>query len=127
MSKSTWMENDVLNTYYGAGAATVWLALYSSDPTDADSGTELSGGGYARLELTPGTDITVSGNAATNPNDLEFGESAGSQGNAAYFGLRTASTGGNLLHHGALSPARNVDAAGIVIRIPAGDLDITED
>lgn len=127
MSKSDWMENAILNDYYGSGAATVYVALYSDDPGEDDTGTELSGGGYARLALTPGTDITVSGNTATNPAALEFVESTGAQGNAAYFGLRDAATGGNLLHSGAMDPARNVDAAGITVRVPANSLTITED
>lgn len=131
MSKSNYLENHFLDALYGGGTftepSTVYLALFSSDPGEAGSGAELTGGGYSRLALTTGTDITVSGDTASNPSDIEFPESSGSQGNAAYFGLMTASTGGNLLHYGQLSPARNINAAGIVLRIPAGDLEITED
>lgn len=131
MSKSNYLENHFLDALYGGGTftepSTVYLALFSSDPGETGGGTELTGGGYARLALTTGTDITVSGSAATNPADIEFPESTGTQGNAAYFGLMTAATSGQLLHYGSLSPARNINAAGIVLRIPAGDLDITED
>ena len=131
MSKSNYLEAHLLGALYGGGTftepSTVWLALYSSDPGETDSGTELSGGGYARLALTPGTDLTVSGNTATNPADIEFAESTGAQGNATHFGLRDAATGGNLLHSGAMSPTRNVDASGITVRVKANQLQITED
>ncbi len=33
--------------------AAVYVALYTSDPTDADTGTEVSGGGYARVQVNP--------------------------------------------------------------------------
>jgi hypothetical protein len=129
--KSNYLENHFLEALYDAGTftepSTVYLALYSSDPTDADTGTELSGGNYARQALTCGTHITVSGNAATNPADIEFPFSSAAWGNAAYWGLRTASSAGSLLHYGALTPARNVDSSGIQVVIPAGDLDITEE
>lgn len=127
MSKSNWLENSILKDLYGSGASTVYLALYSTSPGDSDSGTELSGGGYARKALTPGTHLTVSGNTATNPSAITFNESTGSQGTAAHFGLRTAATGGNLLHYGALSPSQNINAAGITLEIPANSLEITED
>lgn len=129
--KSDYLEQHFLTALYGGGTftepATVYLALYSTDPGDVDGGTELSGGGYARVALDPGTDLTVSGNAMTNPAEIAFAESTGAQGTAAFFGLRDAATGGNLLHYGALSPARAIDAVGIVLRIPANDLDVTED
>lgn len=131
-SKSNWLENHFLDALYGGGTftepSTVYLALYASDPTDADTGIELNGGGYARVALTPGTDLTVTGNAMTNANEISFPESTGDQnGPATHFGLRDASTGGNLLHHGSLSVSRAVDSAGITIKVPAGELDVTED
>lgn len=48
---SNYLENKLIdhvlrNTAY-TPPATVYLALYTTDPTDADSGTEVSGGGTA--------------------------------------------------------------------------------
>ena len=49
---SNYLENALVNavlrnTSY-TSPATVYLALYTSDPTDADAGTEVSGTSYAR-------------------------------------------------------------------------------
>ena len=53
---SNYLENALLNgtlnaTTYTAPAA-VYVALYTSDPTDANTGTEVSGGSYARQSVT---------------------------------------------------------------------------
>ncbi len=55
---SNYLENKVLdhvlrNTSY-TSPTTVYVGLYTSDPTDAGSGTEVSGGSYARQVLRPG-------------------------------------------------------------------------
>ncbi len=134
--KSNYLESMILESLFRNGTftkpTTIYVALYSTDPTDADTGTELTGGGYARVAVT---------NAATewealtddagyqrtsNVNPIVFTESTAAQGNATHFGLRTAATAGNLLYGDVLSPARNVDSAGITVRIPADGLVIRE-
>lgn len=62
----------------------------------------------------------------TNAVVIAFPQSTGAQGNATYFAIWDAAAAGNLLHHGALAVARNVDSAGITISIPVGDLAIRE-
>ena len=53
---SNFLENALINatlrnTTY-TSVATIYVALYTSDPTDADTGTEVTGGSYARTSVT---------------------------------------------------------------------------
>jgi len=74
---------------------TPYLALYSGDPTT--SGTELSGSGYARLELTFDTPAEqVSGQMQTaNTNSVESAAASVNWGTWAYGVIMDASTAGN--------------------------------
>lgn len=135
-SKGNYLEDMVLNTLFRGGnftkPATVYVGLHSADPTDAGTGTELSGGGYARAAVTNvagsfTAPVNASGSQQVkNAAEIAFPESSGAQGNATHFAIWTASTGGSLLYHGDLNVARNVDAAGITIKIPASQLTISE-
>ena len=55
-SKSDYLENEILDHVLGgadyARPATVYIALYTADPTDAGGGTEGSGGSYAKASVT---------------------------------------------------------------------------
>ena len=53
---SNYLENAIIdavlrNTSY-TSPTTVYVGLFTTDPTDADSGTEVSGGSYARTAVT---------------------------------------------------------------------------
>jgi hypothetical protein len=93
-----------------AAAANRWLALYTASPTDADSGTEVTGGSYARVQIANTTGPVYSfpagsgtGGAVTNNATITFPTATGSWGTVTHFGIRDASTGGNLLVWGALT------------------------
>ena len=55
---SNYLENALINVTLRAtgytAPTTVYVALYTSDPTDADTGTECSGTSYARQAVTFG-------------------------------------------------------------------------
>jgi len=122
---SNFLENALVNatlrnTSY-TSPATVYVALYTTDPTDADTGTEVSGNGYARQSVT----FSAPSNGATsNSSAVEFPQATGSWGTVAYIGLRDASSGGNLLYHTALDASKTI-ATGDVFRISAGSLTVT--
>jgi formylmethanofuran:tetrahydromethanopterin formyltransferase len=82
--------------------ATVYVGLYSTDPGQDDTGTELSGTGYERQipSFDPASDGELFGNA-----NITFPIANGNWGTANFFGVRDALTGGNLLVSGSLSPA----------------------
>lgn len=122
---SNYLEGALINgtlrgTTYTA-PTTVYLALYTSDPTDADTGTECSGTNYVRQSITFGA---PSNGASTNSAAIEFPQAGNSWGTIAYVGIRDASTGGNLLYHTPLDASKTI-ATGDVFRIAAGSLSVT--
>lgn len=96
----------------------VYVALYTSDPTAADTGTEVSGGGYARQQVTFNV---ASGGQITNNSDIIFPTATASWGTITHIGIRDAATGGNLLYFSTLSIPKTIDA-GDQLKIPAGQL-----
>lgn len=122
---SNYLENALINgtlraTTYTA-PSTVYLALYTSDPTDADTGTEVSGGSYARQSITMGS---PSNGVSTNSAAIEFPQATGSWGTVAYIGIRDALTSGNLLYHSPLDTSKAIDT-GDIFKIAIGSLSVT--
>ncbi|WP_052410457.1 phage tail fiber protein [Paenibacillus durus] len=88
---------------------TVYLALYTSDPTAADTGTEVSGGAYARQAIAFGAAAVEGGKMTVKSSaDVAFPIATADWGLVTHVGLRTASTGGNLLCSQALANQRSV-------------------
>lgn len=122
-------ENLVLNWLFTTNSATrptAWfVGLFTAAPSDTGGGTEVSGNGYARKAT--GT-MTVSGTSPTNCTNsaaIEFDPaSGGNWGTITHVAIFSASTAGNMLGWAALTTARTINN-GDVLRIPAGDLDIT--
>ena len=122
---SNYLEDALINgtlrgTTYTA-PTTTFLALYTSDPTDADTGTEVSGGSYARQAITMGA---PSNGASTNSTAIEYPQCTADWGTVAFVGIRDAVTGGNLLYHTALDTSK-VIANGDIFKITAGNLSVT--
>jgi hypothetical protein len=121
---SDYLENKVLDHVFGgvpySAPATLYLALYTSDPGDDNSGTECSGTSYARQTIA----FTVTNDTASNTSAVEFPTAGSAWGTITHVGILDALTSGNLLAHGALT-ASKVVAQGDVFRVPASDLDIT--
>jgi hypothetical protein len=128
MSFSNTFETHVLNYVFTSTSVTrptAWyLALFTSNPAEDASGTEVSTSGtaYARQSAT----FTVSGNEATTSAAIEFPTATASYGTVTHVGVFDASTGGNLIAYSALSTSKTV-GTGDVFRVPAGDFDLTLD
>ena len=102
---------------------TAWhLGLFTAAPGESGGGTELSGSGYARQSIT----FTVSGNNASNNAAIEFPTASGSWGTITHVAVFDASTSGNMIAYASLTASKTIDT-GDVLRVPAGDLDITLD
>jgi hypothetical protein len=122
---SNYLENALINatlrnTSY-TSPTTVYLALYTSDPTDADTGTEVTGGSYARQSITFGA---PSNGVSTNSAVIEFPQAGASWGTVTHIGIRDALTVGNLLYHTPLTASKTI-ATGDVFRIAIGSLSVT--
>jgi hypothetical protein len=110
MSATNFLEDRFLqasltgNTY--TGAANVYVGLYSVAPTDAGGGTELSGSGYARQEAV--FTVDVGNGVATNDSAVVFGNATADWSTAVAYGIVDASTAGNILYTGALTPTQTL-------------------
>ncbi len=122
---SNFLENALINatlrnTTY-TSVATDYVSLWTSDPTDAGSGTEVSGGSYARTSVTfaaPSNGVT------TNNADVTFPTATASWGTVGWIGINDAATSGNLLYHTALDTAKAIDS-GDIFKIASGNLSVT--
>lgn len=122
---SNYLENALINatlrnTSY-TSPATVYLGLYTSDPGEGNTGTEVSGTSYARQSITFGA---PSDGVSTNSAAIEFPQAGGSWGTVTHVGILDASTSGNLLYYTALDASKTI-ATGDVFRIAIGSLSVT--
>lgn len=126
MSFSNYLETKVLGHVFGGtaytAAGTLYLALFTTNPAEDGSGTEVTGGGYARQTVA----FTVTGNTASNTAAVEYPTATANYGTVTHVGVYDASTGGNLLAYAALTSSKSIET-GDVFRVPTGDLDITLD
>jgi hypothetical protein len=128
-SFTDYTENLVLNWLFTTNSATrptAWyIGLFTAAPSDAGGGTEVTGNGYARVAT--GT-MSVSGTSPTNCTNsaaIEFAAATGGNwGTITHIAVMTASTAGTMLGWAPLTTSRTIND-GDILRIPAGDLDIT--
>lgn len=122
---SDYLENAILNATLRGQAytspATVYLALYTSDTTDAKTGIEVSGGAYVRQTIAFNTPIN---GAATSTADVLFPIATAGWGTVTHIGILDASTSGNLLYHGELTNTKTI-ATDDQLKIAAGDITVT--
>jgi hypothetical protein len=106
----TAIVNAVLRNTTYTSPATVYVALFTTDPTDAGSGTECTGASYVRKAMT----FSAPSNGVTsNSSAVEFDQATTSWGTITHMGLYDASTSGNLLFHGALTASKVIDTGDV--------------
>ena len=119
---SNYLENKLLDHVLKGvsytSPTTVYVGLYTSDPGDDNSGTECTGGAYARQELSV---TTASGCIVTSSADVTFPQATDSWGTISHIGLLDAVTSGNLLMHTPLTTSRAIET-GDVLKISSGSL-----
>ncbi len=116
----TALINAVLRNTSYTSPTTTYLALYASDPTDADTGTEITGGSYVRQAITFGA---PSNGTSTNSAAVEFPQATADWGIISHVAIRDAVTSGNLLFHTALDASKTINN-GDVFKITAGNLSV---
>lgn len=119
---SNYSENGIINHLLRnttmTSPATVYLALYEDDPTDADVGTEIVGGSYARVAITF---IAPANGVTENNGDLVPPLATADWGTITHVAVRDALTGGNMLFHGPLDTQITI-LNGQQFKILSGDL-----
>jgi len=119
----------------GSGPTKVWIALFTGAPNDAGGGTEVTGAGYARVELPcnlatwagtqgPGSTTVSTGNSGQTSNNIAvtFGAPTADWGSITHAAVMDALTGGNMLLQGALQAPKNVANGNPAPSFPAGSL-----
>jgi hypothetical protein len=130
---SDYLENQLRTHLFRTGSfakpAALYVSLHTANPTDAGTGTEVTGGNYARVQRNP-SDANWSAASATdgltsNVADLTFPAPTAAWGTVTHFGVWDAATAGNLLCYGALTTARTINSGDSAPVFPAGALALT--
>lgn len=124
MAKSDYLENKIIDLLFRAQAfaapATLYFALFTVAPSDSGGGTEVTGGGYARVAVTTALTAfkstqndnlasTGTGGQTSNTNAITFPAPTANWGTIVAIGVFDAATAGNLLVHSALSVNKTVN------------------
>jgi len=131
-SKSDYLEDEILDHVLGGGdytrPAKVYVALYTEAPSDAGGGTEVSGGSYARVEVTNNATNwpAASDGEKSNGTEITFETATDSWGTVVAFGILDADEEGNLLLWATLTANKTIDS-GDTAKFAVGDLTYTED
>jgi hypothetical protein len=122
---SNYLENALINATLRntsfTSPTTVYVGLYITDPTDANTGTEVTGGSYAREAVTFGA---PSNGVSSNSALIEFNQATATWGTVAYMGISDALTSGNLLYYGALTSSKVIEN-GDVFKFDTAALSVT--
>jgi hypothetical protein len=111
---SDYLELKILDHIVGKTSFTMptaYVALLTSAPSDADTGstiTEANYTGYARVSTAGADWNAAAAGAISNANDITFGECTGGSSNCTHFAIVDAASAGNMLAYGTLDTAMNV-------------------
>ena len=128
MSLSNYGEDLLANWMRGSAnmpaAATPYLALFSDNPGDNNTGTEVTTSIRASGRIAVSFGAPTNGVIANN-TEIDLGQSENDV-SVTHFGIYDAQSGGNLIAHGALSSSRSILTSDEV-KWSAGALVITID
>ena len=122
---SNYLENALINATLRnttfTSPAVVYVSLHTADPTDAGTGTEVTGGSYIRQAATFGA---PSNGVSTTTADISYPQATASYGTVGWIGIWDAQTSGNMLYHTALDTSKAIDT-GDIFKIASGSLTVT--
>ena len=125
----TQIGNLLFRTQVAWKPAAIYVGLLTAAPSDSGGGTEVSGGSYARAQVTQ---LDANWNAPTagnglfdNVNDIAFPTPSANWGVVTHWAIYDASVAGNLLIHGALTAQKTINNGDPAPKFSAGALDIT--
>jgi hypothetical protein len=113
----------VLNNASFTSPTTVYVGLFTAAPTDTTSGTEVTGGSYARQVLSVSTS---SEGVVTSDADVNFPQATGNWGTIVALGIHDADTSGNLLMYTDLTTSKTIET-GDILKVSSGSLTVTLD
>lgn len=138
---SDYLENKLVDLTLRGQAftppATLYFGLHTTATTDAGGGTEVSGGSYARVAVTAslsnfnatqggaGSASSGTGGVTSNATTITFPAPTGNWGTVSHWAVWDASTGGNMLFHGALTTAKTINNGDAAPSFAAAALTLT--
>ena len=110
---STYLSQNVINSTLRGVAFSVpsslYLAVFSSDPTDDNvTVNEVSGAWYARQVTGAWAAPVGAGNSTSNNSQVQYAAVTGSAVTVTHWGIYDAASSGNLLYSGALTTPLDV-------------------
>jgi len=124
---TNYLENKIIDHLYRGVAfsptTTRYFALFTSAPTEAGGGTEVSGGSYARVGIVANTTnfaatdaagstaATSGGTSGTTSNNVAvtFPAPTANWGVVSHMAIMDSPTGGNMWSYGALSTPKTIN------------------
>jgi hypothetical protein len=131
-SKGDYLENKLLDHVLGrvtyTPPTTVYVALFTTPVSDTGVGTEVSGGGYARVAVanTTASWTTAANGQKSNAVAITFPKATANWGTVVAWAIFDAATGGNCLYYGDVNPSIAV-YVNAQPQFAAGSLTIIED
>lgn len=106
----------------------IYVALYTTPPTDTGGGTEESGTGYSRVVCNSWNAATAATpSVATNSGIVSYGNAGGSNwATVSGFGLFDTVSGGNLLGWATVTTPKTINS-GDAVSFAAGAIQVTLD
>ncbi len=109
MDFSNYLADKLVNaTVRGVGYATpptVYLALFTTDPTKDAQGNEVDQASYTRKEVTFTEPVD---GVSTNASKIEWGTATSNWGNIGWVGVIDSTSAGNLLYFTALDNPKDI-------------------
>ena len=114
------IDATVRNTPYDTPAK-AWVALYTTDPTKEDVGSEVSEASYNRQEIV--MSVPVEGQSE-NSAQIDFAEATSNWGLITHIGIRDQAYDGNLMYFTAIDNPKNI-LTGDQFKVNADKLKLT--
>ena len=130
---SDYLEVELRKHLFRTGSFTkptvLGVALFTVTPSDSGGGTEVTGGSYARVDVPP-LDANWTGASATsgltdNAAAITFPTPSANWGTIVAFGIFDATSSGNLLVWGPITPNKTVNNGDPAPSFAIGALDVT--
>ena len=133
MAKSDYLESGYLTHVLRTGSLSkpsgIYVALFTSATSDNGSGTEVSGGSYARVQHGP-SDATWSAigsiGQTQNIGEIQYADPTANWGTVTHFALMDAASGGDMLYHGPLAASKVINSGDGGPKFSDGSLIVTE-
>ena len=130
---SDYLEVNLRKHLFRTGSFTkpsaLYVSLHTADPTDAGTGTEVSGGSYARVQNDPSDSNwsapDATGGVTANVSDITFPAPTANWGTVTWAAVWDAATSGNMIVRAQLSTSKTVNNGDAAPKFPAGSLVFT--